>query len=66
LIGSSRSRPMNVNRIEQDFKSHSSGRVKADYKPEVFFLGQIVGGTDFPTDSDGLFVEGSLRYGENW
>ena len=25
-------------------------RVRADYKPEVYFIGQIVGGTDFPTD----------------
>ena len=41
-------------------------RVKADYKPEIFFIGQIVGGTDFPTELDGLFVEASLKYGENW
>ena len=41
-------------------------RVKADYKPEVFFIGQIVGGTDFPTEVDGLFVEATLKYGESW
>jgi hypothetical protein len=41
-------------------------RVKADYKPEIFFIGQIVGGSDFPTDLDGLFVEASLKFGENW
>jgi len=41
-------------------------RVKADYKPEVFFIGQIVGGSDFPTDADGLFIEASLKYGDNW
>lgn len=41
-------------------------RVRADYKPEVYFIGQIVGGTDFPTDRDGIFVEASLKYGENW
>ena len=39
----------------------------ADYKTEIFFIGQIVGGSDFPTDLDGLFVEASLKYGaENW
>jgi hypothetical protein len=39
----------------------------ADYKSELFFIGQIVGGSDFPTDLDGLFVEASLKYGgEHW
>ena len=41
-------------------------RVRADYKPEVYFIGQIVGGTDFPTERDGIFVEASLKYGESW
>ena len=41
-------------------------QVKADFKPEIFFIGQIVGGTDFPTDKDGIFIEASLKYGENW
>jgi len=41
-------------------------RVKADYKPEIFFLGQIVGGTDFPTEQDGIFVEASVKYGNEW
>lgn len=27
-----------------------SVRTRGDFKPEVFFIGQIVGGTDFPTD----------------
>jgi len=43
-----------------------NNRKMADYKPEIFFIGQIVGGSDFPTDLDGLFVEASLKYGENW
>ena len=47
-------------------QSKSSLRVKADYKPEIFFIGQIVGGSDFPTEVDGLFVEATLKYGENW
>jgi Ciliary basal body-associated, B9 protein len=42
-------------------------RKMADYKSELFFIGQIVGGSDFPTDLDGLFVEASLKYGgEHW
>lgn len=42
-------------------------RKMADYKTEIFFIGQIVGGSDFPTDIDGLFVEATLKYGaENW
>ena len=44
-----------------------NGRKMADYKSEIFFIGQIVGGSDFPTDLDGLFVEASLKYGaDNW
>ena len=44
-----------------------SERKMADFKTELFFLGQIVGGSDFPTDLDGLFVEASLKYGaDNW
>lgn len=41
-------------------------RARADFKPEVHFIGQIVGGQDFPTDLDGIFVEASLKYGEDW
>ena len=40
--------------------------MKADNKAEIYFIGQIVGGTDFPTDKDGIFIEASLKYGENW
>jgi hypothetical protein len=46
---------------------NNTQRKMADYKSEIFFIGQIVGGSDFPTDLDGLFVEASLKYGaENW
>lgn len=41
-------------------------RVRADFKPEIYFIGQIVGGADFPTDYDGIFVEASLLFGEEW
>lgn len=45
----------------------ATARKMADYKSEIFFIGQIVGGSDFPTDIDGLFVEASLKYGsEHW
>ena len=40
--------------------------MRADFKPEVFFIGQIVGGTDFPTDQDGIFIEANLTHGANW
>lgn len=39
---------------------------KGDYVPEMFFIGQIVGGSDFNVSSDGLFVEAYLNYGEDW
>ena len=55
-----------TSRLLHDENSKSGLRVKADYKPEIFFIGQIVGGTDFPTETDGLFVEASLKFGENW
>ena len=41
-------------------------QVKADFKPEIYFIGQIVGGTDFPTDQDGIFIEASLKFVEDW
>ena len=42
-------------------------RVKADFIPEVYFIGQIVGGTEFPTDQDGIFVQADVIYGtESW
>ena len=41
-------------------------RRKADFKTSVYFIGQIVGGTDFPTEQDGIFVEAQIIYGENW
>ena len=34
--------------------------------PEIHFIGQIVGGQDFPTSEDGLFVEACVIYGEDW
>ena len=41
-------------------------RLKADFIPEVYFIGQIVGGNEFPTDQDGIFVEASLDFGDGW
>ena len=38
-------------------------RRRADYKPEIYFIGQIVGGTDFPTETDGIFVEATCNFG---
>jgi len=47
--------------------ANQTPRKMADFKSEIFFIGQVVGGSDFPTDLDGLFVEASLKYGaENW
>ncbi len=39
---------------------------KGDYGPEIFFIGQIVGGSDFSVFKDGLFVESYLNFGEDW
>ena len=41
-------------------------RTKADSVPEIFFMGQIVGGQDFPCSDDGLFIEAQLIYGDDW
>ena len=59
---------MNSNsRMMAASESNIPPRKMADFKTEIFFIGQIVGGSDFPTDLDGLFVEASLKYGaENW
>ena len=46
----------------------SDGKIewrKADFKPEVFFCGQIVGADDFDI-TDGLFCEVILKYGTGW
>ena len=40
-------------------------RTKADFKPEAFIVGQVVGGDDFET-VDGLFVEIIMKHGEGW
>ena len=40
-------------------------RVKADFKPEVFFVGQILGGDGFE-NQDGLFLEVIFKHGEHW
>ena len=39
---------------------------KGDYIPEVYFIGQIVGGQDFNAVDEGIFVEASLKHGEHW
>ena len=41
-------------------------RRKGDHCTEIFFIGQIVGGTDFNVNNEGLFVEAYLNYGEDW
>ena len=38
---------------------------KGDVKPEIHFLGQILGGKDFNT-SDGLFCEMLIDVSPNW
>lgn len=49
-----------------DYSEEQTKKAKADFKPEVFFLGQIVGGSDFYQSEDGLFLEATLKYGEDW
>ena len=39
---------------------------KGDYGPEIYFIGQIVGGKDFSVFQDELFVESYLNFGEDW
>ena len=39
---------------------------KGDFASEIFFIGQIVGGSDFNVSSDGIFVESYLKYGNDW
>ena len=40
-------------------------RLKGDYAPEVYFIGQIEMGTDFDVKS-GLFLEAFVKYGSHW
>ena len=40
-------------------------RLKGDYAPEVYFIGQIEMGTDFDVAS-GLFLEAFVKYGPHW
>ena len=39
---------------------------RGDFVPEIYFIGQIVGGTDFNVQDDGIFVEANLVYGTDW
>lgn len=50
----------------QDNSLNHTLRRRGDYKPEIYFIGQIVGGVDFPTERDGIFVEATLNCGEDW
>ena len=49
-----------------DSNVNTQQRRKADYVPEVYFIGQIVGGIDFPTEKDGIFIEATLAHGSDW
>ena len=40
-------------------------KAKADLIPEIFFIGQIVGGVDFDSD-DALLCEMTLETGKEW
>ena len=56
----------------QKFENYNAGGQKdfqlkkGDYVPEIYFIGQIVGGVDFNVKQDGLFVEANLDYGTDW
>ena len=39
---------------------------KGDHVPEIYFIGQVVGGQDFSVLEEGVFVEASLKYGADW
>ena len=39
---------------------------KGDFSSEIFFIGQVVGASDFNVSSDGIFVEAYLKYGTDW
>ena len=39
---------------------------KGDHVPEIYFIGQVVGGQDFSVLDEGVFVEASLKYGADW
>ena len=39
---------------------------RGDYVPEMYFIGQVVGGADFNVYSDGLFVEANINFGVDW
>ena len=54
---------------EEPAKLHThpekSLRTKADYKPEVLFVGQILGADSFE-NQDALFLEVIFKHGKNW
>mgnify|MGYP006879131433 CR=1 FL=1 len=42
---------------------------KGDHVPEIYFIGQVVGGQDWTSAcvlDEGVFVEASLKYGADW
>ena len=49
-----------------DDGSRDLGLKKGDFCPEIYFIGQIVGGSDFSVFKDGLFIESYLNFGEDW
>ena len=52
--------------LAEERASNNINLKKGDHCPEIFFIGQIVGGQDFSVYQDGLFLEAYLNYGEDW
>ena len=54
------------NNVMDGDQNNQELRRQGDCIPEIFFIGQIIGGSDFNVKYDGLFVEAHLNYGEDW
>ena len=50
---------------KKEIEEEKMTMAKGDAKPEIHFIGQILGGKDFET-TDGLFCEMQLEVGKNW
>jgi hypothetical protein len=57
--------PINEIAYQKRLEEEDKIMTKGDAKPEVHFIGQILGGTNF-NSTDGLFCEMLIQIGENW
>ena len=51
---------------DRDYYADEGAADIAQRNPEMYFIGQIIGASEFGVGNDGLFVESYLNFGTDW